>query len=222
VYERVRGFLEQHWGRFGSHPTQPYFALDQGSARAVVRIDPWQQQDAIVRVVSWVITGAHTEDPSLLRFLLECNHGTLFGAFGIDPEGDIFFAHSIVGSTCDQAELVASVESVLQTADEFDDVIQSRWGGMRALDAVVADEPTVDEQVSPVHKFPRIQLSADGSGSCVRGLPILVRDVLAQMREGRTDQELCEAFPGIERADLVEVREYGTYLEASADRMLDG
>jgi hypothetical protein len=221
AYERVRAFMEQEWGRFGSHPTQPYFALDRGSARAVVRIDPWHERDAIVRVISWVVTGARTSDATLLRFLLDCNHTALFGAFGLDPEGDVFFTHSMVGSTLDREELVASVESVLEIADQYDDEIQRRWGGMRALDSLVADEPTADEERPQVRKFTRIQLAANGMDNCVRGLPIPVSAVLELIRVGKSLAEIQAVFPAIEREDVEQVRDFGGYLEATVDRMLE-
>lgn len=219
VYERARSYLEDEFGRFGSHPTQPYFALDRGSARAVIRIDPWQH-DAVVRVIAWVITGADVEDPSLMRFLLEKNHSTTFGAFGLDPEGDIFFAHTIVGSTCDREELIASVDTVLEMADHYDDEIQRRWGGMRALDAVVAEEPTVEGEPGLARKFPRIQLAPDGGDNCIRGLPIPVSTVLDMIAIGRTDDEIRAAFPEIEVEDIEQVRSFGDYVDAQADAML--
>jgi hypothetical protein len=222
TYERVRTFMEQEWGRFGSHPTQPYFALDRGSARAVVRIDPWHERDAIVRVISWVVTGARTSDPTLLRFLLDCNHTALFGAFGLDPEGDVFFTHSMVGSTLDREELVASVESVLEIADQYDDEIQRRWGGMRALDSLVADEPTADDNQPQVRKFTRIQLAENGVDNCVRGLPIPVSAVLELVQAGKSLAEIQAVFPAIEPEDVEQVREFGGYLEATVSRMLDG
>jgi hypothetical protein len=220
VYDRVRTFMEQQWGRFGSHPAQPYFALDRGSARTVVRVDPWHEHDAIVRVISWVVTGADTSDPSLLRFLLELNHSAQFGAFGIDPEGDIFFTHSMVGSTLDREELAASVESVLEIADRYDDEIQSRWGGMRALDALVADEPTMDEDHVPLRKFSRLHVGPDGVDLSVRGLPIAVAALLEMFAAGKTDADVQAAFPALEPEDLVQVHEYGVYVEAAADRLL--
>jgi hypothetical protein len=57
-----------------------------------------------------------------------------FGAFGLDSDNDVFFEHSIVGSTSDKVELKASVMAVVMTADRYDDQISSRWGGTRAVD----------------------------------------------------------------------------------------
>jgi hypothetical protein len=62
-------------------------------------------------------------------------NGTLrFGAFGIDSEKDIFFEHTIVGSTCDKEELRASVMAVVTNSDDYDDKIVAKWGGQTARD----------------------------------------------------------------------------------------
>jgi len=52
----------------------------------------------------------------------------------LNEAGDVLFQHTIVGSTCDPAELEASVREVLEIADDYDDKIVSRWGGQRELD----------------------------------------------------------------------------------------
>lgn len=112
---------------------RPLFYLSKGSAIAQVSVMPWSEDDAIVNVRAYVVFGASVER-ELLHFLLRCNDRVRFGAFGLDEDDDIFFEHRLVGSCCDQAEIAASVLAVLQTADEYDDVIQARWGGERAVD----------------------------------------------------------------------------------------
>jgi len=69
-----------------------------------------------------------------MQFLLRKNDDMRFGAFGLDRDMDIFFEHTIVGSTCDKEELRATVMAVLQTADKYDDEIVAKWGGERAVD----------------------------------------------------------------------------------------
>ncbi len=57
-----------------------------------------------------------------------------FGAFGVDQDNDIFFEHTIVGSSCDKDELKASILAVVYTADQYDEQITQKWGGQRAVD----------------------------------------------------------------------------------------
>jgi hypothetical protein len=72
--------------------------------------------------------------PDLMKYLLRCNYDMTLGAFGIDDAGDIFFEHTILGSSCDKSELRASVGAIAFVADKYDDEIVGRWGGERAVD----------------------------------------------------------------------------------------
>jgi hypothetical protein len=108
-----------------------------GSALVEVLVFPWDGDDAIINTRSYVVVGAELK-PDLMRYLLEENAKMIFGAFGISPDSEILFEHSIVGSTCDMKELEASVKAVMEIADEYDDKIVDRWGGKRALDRIHA------------------------------------------------------------------------------------
>lgn len=116
-------------------PDKPVLGVLEGSAFVQIGVFPWSENDSIITTRSYVVSGAELT-PELLHFLLRENGGMRFGAFGVDDEGDILFEHSIVGSTCDRAELESSLVAVLRTADEYDDRIIERWGGERALDQI--------------------------------------------------------------------------------------
>ncbi len=135
-FEKVQPWVTELFG--GSvlrNPEKPLLGVMQGSAFAQVGVFPWADDDAIITTRSYVVTGVElTSD--LMRFLLVENGGMHFGAFGVDDDGDIFFEHSIVGSTCDRKELESSVTAVVRTADDYDDQIVARWGGQRALDQI--------------------------------------------------------------------------------------
>lgn len=133
-YKKVHAYMTKTFGSlFKAHDALPTFALVLGSAMVTVTVLPWGQDDAVVMVRSYVIFGAELTR-ELLHYLLLENFDFRFGAFGIDKDGDIFFGHNIVGSTLDENELRASVLAVVSTADEYDDKIQQRFGGMRAID----------------------------------------------------------------------------------------
>ena len=106
-----------------------------GSALVEVLIFPWNDDDAIINTRSYVATDIELK-PDLMRFLLEENAKMMFGAFGVDVNGDIIFEHTIVGSTCDKKELESSVRAVLEVSDDYDDKIIEQWGGKRALDRI--------------------------------------------------------------------------------------
>jgi len=105
----------------------------QTSAIAQVAVYPWGNDDATITTRSYVTTGTEVT-PDLMHFLLRENDTMRFGAFGLDSDNDIFFEHTIVGSTCDKDELKASVLAVVTTADRYDEQVVSRWGGQRAVD----------------------------------------------------------------------------------------
>jgi len=140
-YEKVRQWLTETFGpTVRVRENAPVFdvwvnlALG-GSALAHVGVHPWGEDDATVVVRAYVVTDVEIT-PELMHFLLRENDDMRYGAFGLDEDDDIFFEHSIVGSTLDKEELMASVRAVLQTADKYDDQIRQRWGGRRALDRI--------------------------------------------------------------------------------------
>ena len=112
---------------------EPLFVINFGSAVASTRVIPWEGDDALITTRSYVVTDVELT-PELTYYLLRENNGIRFGRFALDPENDIVFEHSLVGSTCDQIELKYSVTTVTKLADIYDDEIVARWGGKRALD----------------------------------------------------------------------------------------
>jgi hypothetical protein len=112
---------------------RPAFFVRQGSTVVVVSIGPLGDAEAAITVGAQVVVGAKIT-AELMAFLLAHNHGSIFGAFGINPEnGTITFDHSILGSTCDQKELGTSISMVAATADRYDDAIIEKFGGKSAL-----------------------------------------------------------------------------------------
>ena len=134
VYDRVRGFIEDLFGELAVYRDDaPAFAVAAGSAVAHVHVLPWTDEGAIVTTRAFVVSGATLND-DLMRWMLERNAEALWGAFGVDEDGEIVIDHSINGPTCDKEDLRASVLGVIFSADRYDDEIVARWGGERALD----------------------------------------------------------------------------------------
>ena len=135
VYRKVEGYLKELFGEMvRPMPDKPKFiTMPMGSAIAYVGIIPWTEDEAVINIRSYVVTDAEIDD-ELMHFLLQKNGEVIFGAFGLDSDDDIFFDHTILGSTCDKEEIAHSIMSVLSVADKYDDEIRSRWGGNRAID----------------------------------------------------------------------------------------
>lgn len=134
TYNRVAGWMTELFGEMARvYPDKPTFGVAIGSSWTYVNVYPWSDENAVIQCFAWVITGAEmTAD--LMQYLLQQNDNMRFGAFGIDEENDIFFKHSIAGTTADKSELKAAIMAVAYTADDYDDKISSRWGGHRATD----------------------------------------------------------------------------------------
>jgi hypothetical protein len=136
AYGKVDKFLGQIFGEMVKKPSdRPVFLLQRGTALTHIIVAPWSDDDAVIVARSYVNYGADLA-PDLLKFLLNENADMRFGAFGVDDDGDIFFEHTIVGSTCDKEEIKASVLAVSSTADRYDEPIRERWGGMREIDRI--------------------------------------------------------------------------------------
>jgi hypothetical protein len=134
TYNKVKTWIKEIFGDFATpREDSPSFAVYVGSSYSSVSVMPWGEDDAVVTTRSWIVTGVEMTQ-ELLYFLLRENDTMRFGAFGLDSDNDVFFEHTIVGSTADKVELKASVMAVVMTADRYDDQISSRWGGTRAID----------------------------------------------------------------------------------------
>ena len=140
VADKIGNYLNQIYGeQFESHNERPFFRVRHGSAIVNVQIQPWGDEEAAILCRAWVIQKAEIT-PDLMYFLLRKNEGMRFGAFGLDDDNDIFFEHSILGSTCDLEEFRASLKAVAVIADGLDDEIKDQWGGLRATDVGGGDE----------------------------------------------------------------------------------
>ena len=138
TYEKILPWMKEMFGEFTwVRNDVPLIGVVVGSALAQAGVHPWGTDDATICTRAYVVSGAELT-PDLLYFLLRTNADMRFGAFGVDDDGDIFFEHTIVGSTCDKGELKSSVMAVVRTADDYDDKIVARWGGQRALEKMMA------------------------------------------------------------------------------------
>ncbi len=147
-YKKILPWMQEMFTDFvGKRMEVPEFGVRVGSAFAQTAIYPMGEDDSVISTRAYVVTGAElTAD--LMHFLLRENDRMTFGAFGVDEDGDVFFEHTIVGSTCDQPELKTSVSSVVLIADEYDDLIVEKWGGQRAIDRLRSQEESESVSLS--------------------------------------------------------------------------
>lgn len=135
-YEKVAAWMKELFGEMSvARDDMPLIGVLIGSAYAQVVVHPWGDDDATVTTRAYVVIGAEMQ-PELVYFLLRQNANMRFGGFGVDGDGDVFFEHTIVGSTCEKNELKASVMAVAITAGQYAPELVARWGGRRGVDLV--------------------------------------------------------------------------------------
>ena len=128
-FEKIVPMMKDIFGELArTADDRPSVLVMVGSALAVTSVYPWGGDDATITTRAYVLFGAELTQELLLD-LLQRNDKMRFGAFGVDNDGDIFFEHTIVGSTCDRDELKASVLAVGVTADGVDEELAARYGG---------------------------------------------------------------------------------------------
>lgn len=136
-YERVARWMTELFGEFARpHPCEPVFTITFGSAVTRIGVLPWGAHEAVVAVSAPVVYGAEMT-LELAEYLLTQNNREEFGAFGFDKQHNvIFFQHAIIASTCDKNELEASVMAVIRTANEYDNALVERFGGLCGIEMV--------------------------------------------------------------------------------------
>lgn len=134
IYDKVAPWMRELFGAMVNPiPNEPVFVLNTGQMYTMIAVNPWGTDDATITARCYVSMGTEMT-PDLMHYLLRENDTFRFGAFGVDKDEDIFFEHTIVGSTCDQEELKASALAVAGTADRYADEIIPRFGGQRQID----------------------------------------------------------------------------------------
>ena len=133
-YEKILPWMKELFGIYLKvREDVPSFGVIVGSAYTQVGVYPWGKNEATITTRSYVVTNINIVE-DLMDYLLHENDRMRFGAFGLDSDNDIFFEHTILGSTSDKEEIKSSILAVVYTADEYDDIIRQRWGGERAID----------------------------------------------------------------------------------------
>ncbi len=114
------------------------FLVVSGQAVAAVSVGAWGDDEATITTRGYVSLGPRRE-PELLEFLLRENDRALFGAFGVDADGDVFFEHTVLGLASDghhvtKRELAVNVLAVLAKVESVQGEVLERWGGRRPQD----------------------------------------------------------------------------------------
>jgi uncharacterized protein (DUF433 family) len=81
----------------------------------------------------------------------------------------------------------------------------------------------MDEVVETAKDFPRITRKAGvmQGKACIRGMRVTVGMILGNLSAGVTIDELLDAYPYLEREDVMEALAYGAWLASERENQLD-
>jgi len=128
-YEKILPWMTDLFGPFLRVRDEiPSFGVIVGAANIQLAVLAWGERDALITTRCYVVTNIKMTS-GLMEYLLHENNRMIFGAFGVDEDGDIFVQHTIIGTSVDKEELKTSIYGVVHTADAYDEAIQQRWGG---------------------------------------------------------------------------------------------
>lgn len=132
VYRQVKSHLDELVDEHFDDADHCDFYLKYGSTVLEISIEPYEEDDAVVEVLAFCVQGV---EPTfeLMRDLLELNAEVPIGAFSL-VDTDIFFSHSFLGRRLRPEQLIASLDSVANTSDLYDERIVARFGGETALE----------------------------------------------------------------------------------------
>ena len=134
VYRQVKGYLDNLVDEHSDDADHCDFYLKFGSTVLEISIHPFEDDDAVIEILAFVVQGV---EPTfeLTRDLLRHNCEVPLGAFSMVGH-DIFFSHSFLGTHLRGEQLIASLQSVATIADEYDEKLVAEYGGETALDCL--------------------------------------------------------------------------------------
>src|ERR1041385_6665526 len=127
VYRTVKSHLDELVEEHFDDAEHCDFYLKYGSTVLEISIDPYEEDDAVLQILAFVVQDVEPS-PELMRELLQINFEVALGAFSLVGR-DVFFSHSFLGRRLQGEQLIASLEIVATIADEYDEQIVQKYGG---------------------------------------------------------------------------------------------
>ena len=134
TFRKVKEYLGELFEEPYHDPENDHFYVRYGTTVLEISVEPYGPEEAMVTIMSYCVQDVEVEDDLLLG-LLELNHQLLCGSFSV-VGNDIFFAHSLFGSSLEPRDLLRAITSVATLADDYNDRIVARYGGQTALEKI--------------------------------------------------------------------------------------
>src|ERR1700686_2694867 len=137
VYRQVNSYLDELVDEHFDDAAHCDFYLKYGSTVLEISIEPFEEDDAVIDILAFCVQGV---EPSfeLMQELLRLNSELPLGGFSLVSK-NIFFSHSFLGRRLIGEQLIASLNSVATTSDEYDEKLVAKYGGETALDHMRSD-----------------------------------------------------------------------------------
>ena len=134
VYRQVKSYLDELVDEHFDDAEHCDFYVKYGTTVLEISIDPFQEDDAVIEVLAFCVQGVKASF-ELTRELLRINSEVPLGAFSM-VGNDIFYSHSFLGRRMPPEQFIASLDSVANISDEYDDHLVAKYGGETALDCL--------------------------------------------------------------------------------------
>jgi hypothetical protein len=132
VYRQVKSYLDELVDEHFDDADHCDFYLKYGSTVLEISIHPYQDDEAVIEILAFVVQGV---EPSfeMAQELLRLNSEVVLGAFSMVGR-DVFFSHSFLGRRLSPEQLIASLDIVANVSDEYDEQIVAAFGGETAIE----------------------------------------------------------------------------------------
>lgn len=132
VYRQVKTYLDELVEEHFDDADHCDFYLKYGSTVLEISIEPYEEDDAVIEILAFVVQGVE-QTYELMAELLKLNAEVPLGAFSMCGQ-DIFFSHSFLGRRLRPEQLIASLDSVASISDLYDERLVAKYGGETALE----------------------------------------------------------------------------------------
>ena len=134
TFEKLEEYLGELFDDPYHDPENDHFYVRYGTTVLEISVEPYGPDETVVIIMSYCVQGVEVEE-ELLIGLLQLNHEIPCGSFALVGT-DIFFSHSLFGSSLEPRDLLRAVTAVAEVADDYDDRIVARYGGQTALERI--------------------------------------------------------------------------------------
>ncbi len=132
VYRQVKTYLDELVEEHSDDADHCDFYLKYGSTVLEISIEPYEEDDAVIEILAFVVQGVE-QTYELMAELLKLNSDVPLGAFSMCGQ-DIYFSHSFLGRRLRPEQLIASLDSVASISDLYDERLVAKYGGETALE----------------------------------------------------------------------------------------